>query len=82
MILETEAEIPQIQSSLDIVAAEVQKIEMEFLFSGVVIDYDKLSSEASRNIVGADTGYLFRERQMGAALNFRSGQSPVEQIPQ
>lgn len=82
MILETEAEIPQIQSSLDTVAAEVQKIEMEFLFSGVVIDYDKLSSEASRNIVGADTGYLFRERQMGAALNFRSGQSPVEQIPQ
>ena len=81
-ILEAEAKIPQIQSELDKAAAEVQKIEMEFLFGGVVIDYDKLSSEAARNIVGDGTGYLFKERQTGAALNFRSGQSPVEQIPQ
>lgn len=69
-ILETEAKIPQIQSDLDKAAAEVQKVEMEFLFSGVVIDYDKLSSEASRNIVGDGTGYLFKERRPGEPLQF------------
>ncbi len=67
-ILETEAEIPQIQSSLDNAAAEVQKIEMEFLFSGVVIDYNHLSSEASRNLVGDSSRYVFKERQMGSPL--------------
>ena len=67
-ILETEAEIPQIQSSLDKVASEVQKIEMEFLFSGVVIDYDLLSSEASRNLVGDSSSYVFKERQAGSPL--------------
>ena len=67
-ILETEAEIPQIQSSLDKAASEVQKIEMEFLFSGVVIDYNLLSSEASRNLVGDSSGYVFKERQAGSPL--------------
>ncbi len=67
-ILETEAEIPQIQSSLDKAVAEVQKIEMEFLFSGVVIDYSLLSSEASRNLVGDSSRYVFKERQIGGPL--------------
>lgn len=67
-ILETEAEIPQIQSSLDKAASEVQKIEMEFLFSGVVIDYNLLSSEASRNLVGDSSSYVFKERQAGSPL--------------
>lgn len=69
-ILETEAEIPQIQSSLDSAAAEVQKIEMEFLFSGVVIDYNLLSSEASRNLIGDSSRYVFKERQPGGPLRF------------
>ena len=80
LILETEAEIPQIQSSLDKAAAEVQKIEMEFLFNGVVIDYDKLSSEASRNLVGDGSRYVFKERQMGSPLKFQTScpSSPSE----
>ncbi len=71
LILETEAKIPQIQSSLDTAAAEVQKIEMEFLFSGVVIDYGHLSSEASRNLVGDSSRYVFKERQMGSPLRLQ-----------
>ncbi len=67
-ILETESVIPRIQAELDSVVSEVQKIEMEFLFSGVVIDYGSMSSEASRNIVGDGAGYLFKERRMGAPL--------------
>lgn len=76
-ILETEAEIPQIQSSLDKAASEVQKIEMEFLFSGVVIDYDLLSSEASRKIVGESSRYVFRERKMGGDLKLEF----VQEVP-
>ncbi len=70
-ILEVEAEIPGIQSSLDKAAAEVQKIEMEFLFSGVVIDRGALSSEASRNIVGDSSRYIFKEHRMGGQLELR-----------
>lgn len=70
-ILEVEAEIPGIQSALDRAAAEVQKIEMEFLFSGVVIDRSALSSEASRNIVGDSSRYVFREHRMGERLQLR-----------
>ncbi len=79
-ILETEAEIPQIQASLDKAAAEVQKIEMEFLFNGVVIDYGKLSSEASRNLVGDSSRYVFKERQMGSPLRIQTSfqSSPAE----
>ena len=41
---------------------------MEFLFSGVVIDYNLLSSEASRNLVGDSSSYVFKERQAGSPL--------------
>lgn len=68
-ILEKESKVPQIQSELDKAAAEVQKIEMEFLLGGVVIDYSALSSEASRKIVGESSRYVFKERKMGGALN-------------
>ena len=76
-ILETESEIPQIQASLDTAAAEVQKIEMEFLFKGVVIDYNILSSEASRNLVGDSSRYVFKERQPGGPLRFSVAAPPV-----
>ncbi len=80
-ILATEAEIPQIQSSLDRAAAEVQKIEMEFLFRGVVIDYNLLSSEASRNLVGDSSRYVFKERQAGPPLRFDVAVQEVPSTP-
>lgn len=71
LILEVETEIPKIQAELDRAASEVQKIEMEFLFSGVVIDRSALSSEASRNIVGDSSRYVFKEHRTGAPLHLR-----------
>lgn len=68
-ILEKEAKVPVIQTELDKAAAEVQKIEMEFLLGGVVIDYGRMPSEASRNVVGESSRYVFKERKMGGALN-------------
>lgn len=69
-ILEKESKVPQIQTELDKAAAEVQKIEMEFLLGGVVIDYNALSSEASRKIVGESSRYVFKERKMGGGVKF------------
>ncbi len=67
-ILRKEAELPALQSLLDGAISELQKIEMEFLSGGVVIDYDKMSAEVSRNIVGDSSNFIFRERSRGVPL--------------
>ena len=51
--------IPQIQASLDSALAVLQKIEMEFLFNGVVLDPDRIRAEADREVVGASSGFAF-----------------------
>lgn len=67
-IIKRESRIPQLSSQLEEAVAELQKIEMEFLFSGVVIDPDKLLAEADREIVGQTVGYAFSRMNMGEPL--------------
>ena len=67
-ILRREARIPELNAMLDEEVAKLQKIEMEFLFSGVVIDPDKLLAEADREIVGGNVGYAFVKMNMGEPL--------------
>ena len=55
LILKKESYIPEFQASLDEAMRELQEIEMDFLFSGVVIDADKLLLEAEREVVGEET---------------------------
>lgn len=68
-ILANEAALPHFQDSLDKAVAELQKIEMEFLFKGVVIDPDKLLARADQEVVGEATSYTFSKRNLGAPLN-------------
>ncbi|MBQ2113149.1 MAG: PD40 domain-containing protein [Bacteroidales bacterium] len=68
IILRRESRIPQLQDSLDRATAELQKIEMEFLFSGVVIDPDKMMAEADREVVEDMTGYAFTKMTPGYPL--------------
>ncbi|MCM1176327.1 MAG: hypothetical protein NC308_00140 [Clostridium sp.] len=42
-ILRRESELPRLNEALDRAAAELQKIEMEFLFSGIAIDPEKVN---------------------------------------
>jgi hypothetical protein len=70
-ILRREARIPQLQDSLDRAVALLQKIEMEFLFSGVVIDPDKLLAQADREVVGEATSYTFTKNSFGSAFELR-----------
>ncbi len=70
-ILRKEARIPQLQDSLDRAVAKLQKIEMEFLFSGVVIDPEAMMAEADREVVGEATSYAFTKMNMGGSLVMR-----------
>ena len=67
-ILANEAVIPHFQDSLDKAVAQLQKIEMEFLFKGVVIDPEKLLARADQEVVGEATTYTFSKRSLGSPL--------------
>lgn len=67
-ILAKEAVLPHYQDSLDKAVAQLQKIEMEFLFKGVVIDPDKLLAKADQEVVGEATRYTFSKMDFGAPL--------------
>lgn len=67
IILKRESRIPILQDSLDRAVSELQKIEMEFLFSGVVIDPDKMMAEADAEVVG-DATYTFTKMSFGDPL--------------
>ena len=70
-ILESENLIPELQGRLDLAVRQLQDIEMDFLFSGVVIDPDKLLVEAEREVVGETTGYVFSKMNFGKPLDMK-----------
>ena len=76
-ILETEAMMPSIQDSLARASEQLRKIEMEFLFSGVVIDPDKLMDAADREVVGETTDYTFEKMNFGDSLQINILPPPV-----
>jgi hypothetical protein len=57
-----------LQDSLAKAQAELQKIEMDFLFKGVVIDPEKLMAEADSEVVNETNGYSFTKKTMGGPL--------------
>ena len=67
-ILSAESMIPEFQKKLNSAMAQLQEIEMDFLFSGVVIDPDNLVVEAEREIIGESNGYAFSRMSMGEPL--------------
>ncbi len=62
--------LPPLQKRLDTVTKELQTIEMDFLSKGVVMDPDKLQTEADREVVGVSSGYTFTKHELGPAINF------------
>jgi hypothetical protein len=79
-ILQQEAEIPAVQEQLDKAKAQLQKIEMEFLFSGVVIDPDKLLAQADREVVGEATTYTFEKKSFGPAFELKFKASEEKEV--
>jgi hypothetical protein len=70
-ILALEAKMPSVQSGLDVAMKQLQDIEMDFLFNGVVIDPEKLLVDAEREIVGENVGYAFYKMNIGESLSLR-----------
>ena len=68
--------IPGIRDTLDRAMAALQKIEMEFLFNGVVLDPDKIETESDREVVGAESGFVFTR------MNPREGLSLKFEVPE
>ncbi len=67
-ILRREEAIPVMQDSLDRATALLQQIEMEFLFSGVVIDPEKVYA-ASEAAYDEDVEYSFVRMNIGDTLD-------------
>jgi len=70
-ILKREGRLPVLQDSLERASASLQKIEMEFLFSGVVIDPDKVMAQADREMVGASANYVFSRLSPGEPVEMK-----------
>lgn len=68
-ILKRELALPGKQAQLTAAIKELQKIEMDFLREGVVIDPDKIKAEADREVVGTSSTYVFSKNEMGPALD-------------
>ena len=62
-ILEKEMQLPRKQADLDRAISELQKIEMDFLMSGVVIDIDKVKEDSKKDVVGAASGFTFTKNE-------------------
>ena len=77
-VLDGELALIALRDSLDRASASLQEIEMEFLFSGVVIDPDKLLAEADREIVGHTADYVFTKREFGQPLALNMQDSEPE----
>lgn len=77
-ILHHESIIPVLKDSLETASGELQKIEMEFLFSGVVIDPDKVLEAAGKEVVGQSTSYKFTKNSFGGPLELKMMEPEVK----
>lgn len=67
VIREREAKVPVLQEDLNRTISELHEIEMEFLFSGVAVDPDKIMAAATDE-AEAPEGYEFIRRSLGGPL--------------
>ena len=63
-----EAKVPVLQEDLNRTISELHEIEMEFLFSGVAVDPDKIMAAATEE-AEAPEGYEFIRRSLGGPLH-------------
>lgn len=69
-ILSRELALPGLRTAASAAMAELQEIELDFLFKGVVLDPEKLMKKAEREVVGSSTSYTFSRMQYGNLPEF------------
>ena len=65
-IVKKEARLPGLQSQLVAANKELQKIEMDFLLHGVLIDRSRVEAESDNEVVGVESSYTFTKRTLGS----------------
>jgi len=65
-ILTKEMALPGRKAALDAATRDLQKIEMDFLMNGIVIDPELLKEQSDRKTVGTASGYTFSRHEMGS----------------
>lgn len=69
VIRDREAKLPLLQEDLTKTISELHEIEMEFLFSGITVDPDKIMAVATEDTEDVSEGYAFIRRSMGGPLD-------------
>ena len=70
-ILDGEIALPARQKQLNEALRDLQRIEMDFLSEGIVIDPDRLRAEADREMIGTASHYIFSKKEWGPALQMK-----------
>jgi len=70
-IIAKEMDLPNRKAALDAATKYLQKIEMEFLMNGIVIDPELLKEQSDMKTVGTASGYTFSRHEMGPELQMR-----------
>ncbi|MBQ9185446.1 MAG: PD40 domain-containing protein [Bacteroidales bacterium] len=65
-ILAMEQSLISLEDSLSVAVKMLGKLEMDIIMSGQVINQDRLQEMADSDVKGADNGYAFTARRMGA----------------
>ena len=81
-ISQQEMELLKIQKKLDAAGRELQKTEMQFLLSGVVLDAGRAVAEADQYIVGADQSYTFTRKNLGEPFSLELRPVPIPTLPE
>ena len=76
-------DVAEMQTRLNDAIKSLQRLEMNFLSSGINFDLSSLQKESQRQVVGAQSGFTFSKNEPGGAfsLDFQEPE-PQEEEPQ
>lgn len=71
VIMAKEQRLPSMQAAFDEAAAQLRKIEMDFLYKGIVINPEKLMERADREVAGSTAAYTFVKMDMSPMVKMK-----------
>lgn len=77
-LISYEESIVSLEEALNTANRELQKLEMDMILSGKTLDFDKVQALADKEVKGADQGYAFSARSLGADLQMKIEQPEPE----
>lgn len=67
-LLRRELNLPLLQKKVSDAAAELQKIELDFLMKGISIDLEETKQQVERETVSSSSSYIFTKKSLGKDL--------------